>query len=267
MRPSVQHHRGTTALECLLVLPLLLLIGLGVVQFGLLYQAQQALRFAAHEAARSGSVAHGEPSAIRSGFARGLSPWLFGADNLGAHLANIARTRAHVALGEQVGWIQIEQVSPRAESFRDWALPARDDHGRPIPGIVEIPSDQMAARVQRHRPGSGTTRMEGGEAVGQASQQTLREANRLHLRVRYGVPLSVPIVGRIIAEGLRTWHGCQRPRPLRYGLIDLGSSGEWVWPDWRRCSMYGLTTVSESARLPIQVTAQVTMQSPARPFR
>ena len=71
-------QRGVSMIETLIALPILLIVGLGALQFALILQARHALNFALIEAARAGSVEHAEPTAIRTGMARGLLPWLYG---------------------------------------------------------------------------------------------------------------------------------------------------------------------------------------------
>jgi Flp pilus assembly protein TadG len=52
LRQRCRHERGVAAVEFALVLPLLMMLVFGVVQFGLLFNRQQALHAAAREGAR-----------------------------------------------------------------------------------------------------------------------------------------------------------------------------------------------------------------------
>jgi hypothetical protein len=255
--------RGLGAIEFLVSLPILLFVGLGALQFGLVFQAKHALNMALIEAARAGSVAHADPEAVRAGLARGLVPWLYGAADLGEYALNLVRARAHVTQGELLRWIELEQVSPTSASFGDWAEPARDANGGVIPGMREIPNDNLSSRALRTPPAQGTAGDRSGAPIGRLSGQTLADANLLQLRLDYGVPLAVPVVGRLLAWTLRAWDGCALPAPRRYGLLGLDAPLPRTLPRWRSCAMYG---VGDGARprLPVRVTATIRMQSPAR---
>ena len=252
--------------ETLVALPVLLLAGLGTLQLALLYRAQHALNHAVFEAARAGSLAHASPEAVRDGLARGLAPWLHGAASLEEHADAIARTRAHVVQGEAAGWVRIEQQSPTAASFADWAEPALDDGGRPMPDLLEIPNDGLVHRARRAVPAGGVAGMRGDEAIGAASGQTLADANLLRLRLRYGVPLVVPFAGRAIAATLRAWNGCEPGRATRAGLLPMPAERPLAAPEALACTFYGDGRAGRP-RVPVSASATLRMQSPARMSR
>lgn len=259
--------RGATAIETLVALPVLMLVALGAVQFALLYHAKHALNHALVEAARAGSVAHADPQAVRAGLARGLVPWLYGAADLAEYTLNLSRAGAAVAEGEARGWIVLEQVSPTSAAFDDWAEPARDANGEPIAGLREIPNDGLVHRAMRDRPASGVGGWrDPGEPIGVASGQTLADANLLRLRLDYGVPLSVPVIGRLLAWALRTWHGCSPATARTLGVVDLGRAEVASRGSPLACRMLaaGGAAPAGRPRLPLRVTATLRMQSPAR---
>ena len=212
------------------------------------------------EAARAGSVGHAEASAVRSGLSRGLVPWLYGANDLGEYALNLARAAVHIRQGEAIGWIQLAQLSPTNASFDDWAEPARDANGGLLADVREIPNDNLVARAEA----SGTP------AVGAASGQTLADANLLRLRLDYGVPLVVPVVGRLISSAVRVWNGCEIGSPKRIGLIRLDAPQVNLGPRPFSCAMYGKGlaaasgVASDTPRLPMSLVATIRMQSPAR---
>lgn len=257
-------ERGIAAIESLLAVPVLLLVGLGAVQFALVYQARHALTVALHEAARAGSVAHAAPEAIRDGLARGLLPWLHGAADLDEFETNRLRARAHVEQAEARGWLRLVRQSPTDASFDDWAEPARDAFGEPIEGVREIPNDDLVHRATRASPAGGTAGWRGAEPIGAASGQTLADANLLRIRLQYGVPLSVPLAGRVLAWALRVWHGCEAPAARTIGALRLDAP-----PDFSTtaqpiaCTMLGAAGTGV-ARWPVSVSATVRMQTPAR---
>ena len=263
MKPAVRssaRSRGISMVESLIALPLLFMVGLGAVQFALVMHARQALNFALIEAARAGSVGHAEAGAIRSGLSRGLVPWLYGANDLGEYAINLARAAVHIRQGEAIGWMHLAQLSPTNASFDDWAEPARDANGGLMADVREIPNDNLVARAEAS----------GAPAVGAASGQTLADANLLRLRLDYGVPLVVPVVGRLISSAVRVWNGCEIGSPKRIGLIRLDAPPVNLGPRPFPCAMYGsgIATASgvaaDTPRLPMSLVATVRMQSPAR---
>lgn len=278
-------QRGVSMIETLIALPILLIVGLGALQFALILQARHALNFALIEAARSGSVEHADPTAIRTGLARGLLPWLYGAQGPAEYLQNLMRTEVHLLEAEVQGWVMLSQQSPTPESFDDWSEPARNANGELLEGVREIPHDNLGSRSIRMQPASGVAGLRGQEPIGQVSGQTLNDANVLRLRLDYGVPLVVPVVGRLMAWTLRVWDGCEalqtassnrsnssNPPTQTLGVVRLPIQGQAsigrLWP----CAFYGQNTSSGSfagsssaaPRIPVRVVATVRMQSPAR---
>ena len=275
-------QRGVSMIETLIALPILLIVGLGALQFALILQARHALNFALIEAARAGSVEHADPTAIRTGMARGLLPWLYGAQGPSEYVQNLMRTEAHLLEGELQGWVMLSQQSPTPESFDDWSEPARNANGELLEGVREIPHDNLGSRSIRMQPASGAAGLRGQEPIGKVSGQTLNDANLLRLRLDYGVPLVVPVVGRLMAWTLRVWDGCEAlqsassnssNRPTEtLGAVGLPIQGQAsigrLWP----CAFYGQDGASSgltggssgTPRMPVRVVATVRMQSPAR---
>lgn len=303
--PGLRAHRrsqiGIAAVETLLAAPVVLLLGLSVLQWGLLFHGRGAVAHAAQEAARAGSVDHASAQAIERGLSRGLAPWLHGASGPEEHAANLERTRAHLAQGEAAGWVAWRRLAPTAESFTDWAEPARDDDGEPIAGLIEIPNDNLALRTGMRLPASGVAGHRGAEPIGSVSRQTLSDANLLKIEVVYGVPLTVPLIGRAAAWMMRAIDGCSAGSgvvpaggfgvsgpganggsgaggsapagsgsgtlaPLRLGAVALGTPAVSASPRAWACAHYNAVgdTGRPQPRWPVRVSATVRMQSPAR---
>lgn len=239
---------GMSMVEMLVVLPALLLMALAVVQCVLVFQAHNALDYALNEAARAGAVDHASETAIVRGLGAGLAPWLYGADRMEEKMLNEGRGMAHVVSGRVQGWIQLAQRSPTLESFRDWAEPALDSHGEEMRGTDEIPNDNLDNRRLKAQPRSGVAGVVNGEPIGQASGQTLADANLLRLELQYGVRLGVPLVGKLALKTLMTLKGCNGLGSL---VGSVGESGDG-------CSFY------RRGRIPVSVVATVRMMSPAR---
>jgi hypothetical protein len=261
----MSRQRGASAIETLVAIPVLLFVGLGALQFALIFHARQALNLAVLEGARSGSVSHAAMGAIDTGIARGLVPFLYGASDTAEYLANVGRAVVHVQAGLIQGWLRVERLSPNAESFSDWAEPALDPAGVVMPGRREIPNDNLASRAELMQPLGGVGGWRGAEPIGRLSRQTLADANLLKIELTYGVPAYVPVVGRLLAWSLRTWGGCAAAQGRSYGALTIAAPESIGvlrrWP----CSMFGADANGAVPRVPVTVRATVRMQSPARP--
>jgi hypothetical protein len=284
--------RGATLVELLLALPVVLLMGLGVAQFTLVYQAKHALDYALMQAARQGAVEHASRDSIVAGFAAGLVPYLYGAADFEQLIAAEGRAVEHVEAGAAAGWIRLRQRSPSLESFEDWAEPALDPMGEPIPGVIEIANDNLDSRRTRMQPASGTAGTVLSEPIGRRSGQTLADANLLRVELVYGLRLAVPVVGPLVIRTLSQWHGCSEasrrrsstsaaqgtPSALfgeRLGLLLLGPPAPLDRAETWVCAFLesgaaeaagadGAAKLGVNGRIPLRASATVRMMSTAR---
>ena len=274
MKRCSEAQAGAAMLETLLALPVVLLLGLGVAQFSLVYQAKHALDYALTQAARQGAVEHASSDSIERGFGAGLAPYLYGADDRAGLLQSEARAIEHVRGGLAAGWIVLRQRSPTRESFEDWAEPALDPMGEPIPGVVEIANDNLDSRRLRMQPATGVAGMSRAEAIGRLSGQTLADANILRLELVYGLRLVVPVVGAIVIRTLARWNGCMQangvsPREIRLGLVRLDEpapgTGRRAAQAWMCDFLEARDSTGRAAgRIPLRASATIRMMSPAR---
>jgi TadE-like protein len=243
-----RRQSGVSMFETILAIPILLFLGLGVLQWALVFQARYALTTALQDAARAGSVGFAQEQAIQSGLARGLVPYLYGASDIGTFQVNLVRAVGHIQLGQAQGFSRLRMLSPTSESFADWARPARDTLGDLIPGLEEIPNDNLSGLAAKQVPIGGASGTRLGYSVGVSSRQSLSDANILKLELTYGVPLTVPFVGALTVRALKVFNGCTGSAPGAacrfYDSVD--ENGQTI------------------ARLPLLVSAQVRMQTPAR---
>lgn len=254
---------GMSMIELAVAVPVLLGVGMGLVQLIMIYHARQSAEFALHEAARAGAVEHADVDAILGGLARGLAPWKEGASSMtdklaaegkmmialkaGLILPGHGALTSRMKLPVQNEMFEIRQLSPTIESFEDWAQPRVDEaSGRIVQGQDEIPNDNLHGRRTRSRPNTGVAGHRGNEPIGARSGQTLSDANILRLQLTYGVELRVPGISTLFLKALRTWYGCDST----LGMLANASAGEW------RCVYYAQN------RLPVQATATIHMMSP-----
>jgi hypothetical protein len=245
---------GATLLELMIALPVMLLLGLGMLQLVLIYQTRLAVEQAVTESARAGSTGHAQDEALQRGLARGLAPLMIGADDAADLQRSEARALARVAAGLADGSISLARRSPTDAAFGDWEVPALDPFGDPIVGQAEIPNDNLDTRRLRSMPTSGVSGYRGDEPIGAASSLTLVDANVLRVELVYGARLTVPIVGRLVAATLRRWQGCSG------GGSEPGDPAGTSVPASDICRHLA----ADPPRLPLRAVASVRMMSPAR---
>jgi hypothetical protein len=178
-------QQGQSMAECIVVLPVALLLIFGAIQFALIYHAKITLNYAAFEAARAGSLNNAEYASVKEGFARGLAPLysyyepdaekrMNRKDN---HATNqvaafqLARSKIFDEFKDKSKLIRIERLSPDERDFSDYAV---DE---------EIPNDNLMYRAS---------------VLGKQSGSSIQDANVLHLRITYWYPLYVPLVNSLI---------------------------------------------------------------------
>ena len=177
--------RGQSITEFVIIIPILLLLILGTLQFALIYMAKATLNQAAMTGARQGAVSNASLCAIRRGVVKGLTPLYQGTGNNASVLGYTeARTRAWIATMEGTfggpGNVSIDLLNPSSKSFSDFQ--------QSVAGKQEIPNSRLLYR--------NTT-------VGSSSGQTIQDANLLKIRVHYCYKLIVPTVSTL----LKSLHG------------------------------------------------------------
>jgi hypothetical protein len=179
---TLTREAGQALVEFLIVVPVMLALILGAVQFALLYHAKTTLNYAAFEAVRAGTLNHASFAAVKSGFARGLAPLHSyskdDTDQVGAF--KTARKMVLKEFDDTRKLIRIERLSPSLLDFQEFGIPGRDDQGKQI---RLIPNDNLRYR--------SSERMK-------KSHSTIQDANLLHLRVTYWYPLYVPLLNDFI---------------------------------------------------------------------
>jgi TadE-like protein len=161
-------QRGQAMVEYLIILPALLLLVLGAIQFALIYQAKFTLNYATFMAARQGALKNAKMTSIKDGLAAGMTP-LFMRTTDAPFLDDLAKARI-IAMIEVFNPLtaKVEIISPTKAAFD--AL--QQDN--------QIPNDNL---MYRSAAGDG---------------MSIQDANLLKIRVTYCVRLIVPFVNRVI---------------------------------------------------------------------
>ncbi|WP_396333336.1 TadE/TadG family type IV pilus assembly protein [Burkholderia anthina] len=229
--PSRALQRGQSAVEFAIGLPVLLLLCLGIVQFGLLYQAKSTVNYATLMAARAGAVNNGQRSAMLDGFAHGLAP-------LFAHSIGLAQqqTAALSARAEALnpGVTTLTVLNPPPSALADFG---RSSYyaGKTV---KEIPNDTLMYRDSRPGASSGLS---------------IQDANLLKISMTYCYDLYVPFVNHVIFA-------------LVNGVSNIYSTGQTGGTGLAASAngCYGYSSVTGGFRIPLASEAIVRMQSPYR---
>ena len=175
-------QRGQAATELLVVLPVLVLLLFGTIQLGLMYQARATLNYATMLAARAGALHNGDPGAMRSALARGLTPLFAHRASAAGYAEAFAKATAETALASSI--TNVEVLNPTGAALADFGRPRLDgETGR------ELPNDTLHYRTT---------------AVGSTSNLSVQDANLLHVRVTYCYRLIVPLIDRMLHSAVNT---------------------------------------------------------------
>lgn len=160
--------------EFLIVIPLLLLLVFGALQFAFIYHAKITLNYATFEAARAGSLNNAKMVPMERAFARGLAPLFTHSKGQ----TEVIRAKNQIKDEITAGYVRIRLINPSPESFLD--------HGVDLNGERVIPNDNLMYRD--------------ASISGGASKQSIQDANLLKIHVGYCYELFVPFVNRLLVR-------------------------------------------------------------------
>ena len=214
MTNSRYKSKGQAMVEFLIILPILLMLLLGILQFAFIYQTKITLNYAAFEAARAGSLKHAQIVAMQNGFASAMA----------AQYTHEANSDAYI-LGRQVvrqqiedGYVDIRLINPNPASFAS--------HG--YDSDVDIDGDDVADGVRTIIPNDNLMYRD-SKVIG---DQTLQDANLLKVHVGYCYELIVPFVNRILWAMQRYGPGAAPPVDANFGRwwVDDGAPPGFFGP-------------------------------------
>jgi hypothetical protein len=178
-------ERGSAMVEFVVVGPLIALLGLGTLQYSMVFFAKNQINYATFMAAREGAVAHADLGVVQQAYVRALAP-MYGGGETPAELAQaVAKAGADMA-----GNMQVEMLNPTKESFSEW-------NDETLQSLLKtgnrhvIPNSALAARINR------------SNEVRASSGQSLQDANLLKLKVTHGYLPKVPILGKLYLTYLK----------------------------------------------------------------
>ncbi len=189
--------RGQAMVEFVIILPVLMLLVAGILQFALIYHAKITLNYAAFEVARAGSLNNARMEPMEKAFVRSMAA-------LFTHRPGVpALNEAKVKLRQEIkdGYVQIRLINPGPDSFAD--------HGVTIGNEVRIPSDNL---MYRDATATGISR------------QSIQDANLIKVHVGYCYELVVPFVNNILVRIMSKAPTALQPENI--GPPDSGSFAE-----------------------------------------
>lgn len=282
----LQRLAGQAMVEYLIILPVLLMLVLGGIQFALLYQIKSTLNYAAFMGARQGALQNANILLIKDGVAAGMTPlFTFSPDILGLLKG---RSIAMIEIFNPLT-TRVEVLSPTSRAADDFAIDDPDDERKRI-----IPNDNLMYRCGNEEQAPCD------QPVGENSGLTIQDANLLKIRVTYCAKLVVPLANVTIyslingIEGAKNLAGtffstqprtattpnmCSRLKDRLGEKVDaVVDAGRYVGADlsFMQSMLNRVSSALSNARVPlldwgiggyrIPVTADavIRMQSPAR---
>ena len=170
-------QRGSSMVEFLIIMPLLLFIGMGVMQFGLVYHAKSMLNYATFEAARTGAVNNGQIDIMRKELGYRLAPVFGGTGSLRDGTQAIVRSKV---IANDPTATKIEILNPTSATFAEHgaAKSVEDSHGNQR-DVVAIPNSHLRSRDHQKIKSDGLN---------------IQDANLLKIRVTYGYQMQLPFL-------------------------------------------------------------------------
>lgn len=232
MKFALRRQRGVSLMEFAIVFPIAALLVLALIQAGFVYMAKLTLNHATFMAARIGATHNADTDAMRTALVRGLIP--FRQNNFQANDSQrMATALLELNVEDKIPWkrAKLDRLNPSAQSFADFGV-----KDAKVTNKTYIPNDNLEWR---------------SNTLGKQSQQNLRDANMLRIRVVYPYELKVPLMAGLISR-----------------VMCSGEIGVEAWGNVSILeSVYKLANPNclyyMNGRLPIESTAIVEMQSPA----
>lgn len=172
-------------MEFVIIIPILLLLCLGILQFSLFFIAKSTLNQATFSGARQGAVNNASLCSIRRGIVKGLVPLYQTsgtAQDIGGYLESLKNAWLKImgATPGAVNSVSIDILNPGTASFSDFK--------QTIDGEAAIPNSRLLYR---------------NTSAGSNSKQNIQDANLLKIRVHYCYKVIVPPV-RLITKAIAT---------------------------------------------------------------
>lgn len=229
------YQRGQAIAEYIYVFPILIMLIMGAIQFGFIYQTKSTLNYATFSATRQGALNNGAMSAIVDGLTSGMMPLFTHSSSTGGDRNLTLLKNAWKLANQQVSdpkLTLITIVNPTMAALS--AYQSKSESGN------EIPNDNLM-----YRP----TDIAGGG-------MNIQDANLLKVRVTYCYRMAVPILNKLIYNLVID----PPPTPVVGSTAADMLASEGGGATSRRCTDIG----DGQYRIPVTSEAVVRMQTPFR---
>ena len=214
-------QRGASMVEFIVVGPVITLLGLGAVQYGMFFNAKNLINHASFMAARSASFDNAKVGSAQSAYITALLPLYGGGKD------STSRAKALKAAGDDLvnpAHLRIEILNPTKESFDDWNDPAlqaalKTGKKRVIPNANLAFKLADATTAKQLGIDKSFTNIN-GELVKKSSGQSLTDANLLKLRITHAYEPKVPFMKLFLTKFMK-WMDTKED-PVRTAMITDG---------------------------------------------
>ncbi|NIA54504.1 pilus assembly protein [Massilia sp. TW-1] len=184
--PRLRAHAqsGIAMVEFIVAGPMLTLIGLGILQYAMIFFAKNQVNHATFMAARAGTMDHANLATIKAEYLKALVPMYGGGTSPDEIAASLAKATNDINANNVA---RIRMLNPTAESFEDWKEPklaVKYNTG----GKRVIPNANLSSKDQQIKPNSG---------------QTIYDANLLKLRILHGYLPKIPVASTVFVAYLK----------------------------------------------------------------
>ncbi|EGF32396.1 TadE family protein [Oxalobacteraceae bacterium IMCC9480] len=179
-------QRGTSLLDVLIAVPLLILFAMAILQFGTLYVVRDHFNHAVFMAARAGALAHANIETIQQAYVQALVPLYLDGQSSDELLDAKIRAKDMVTGSNDGGenpqrsYARIVLENPTRQNFSDWNSPLLQYTVGA--GSRVIPHNGQVRHASASHGGFG---------------QSFQEANLIRLRIIQGYPPGIPWMGRL----------------------------------------------------------------------
>ncbi|MEQ8185047.1 TadE family protein [Marinobacter salarius] len=228
-------QRGSFIVESVWLWPVLVMLTLGVIQMGFLYNAKATMNNATFQAAREGSIKHADKGAMEKRLAYAMAPLYI---KKSKDIVELASKRVYLQALMSVPLAKIGKIdiiSPSKEIYRKFEKTQYylDNKGRER-RIKQMPNDNLNVRSASEnfvKMASGSVKI------------NIQDANLLKIRGYWCYEMIVPFVNYVIYKTYSALPGKKNPH-------------------WSACR--ALSVVNDSYYLPVSSTSVVRMQTPIR---
>lgn len=232
---KIYSQKGSFIVESVWLWPVLMMLTLGLIQSGFLYNAKATMNNATFQSAREGAIEHANKKEMEKKLAYAMAPLYVGKK---PNLIKLQKERLKLALAMKspVGAIgRVDIISPTKKIYKEFerAQYYLDGKGKERK-IKQMPNDNLNVRSagkKRVKTSSGYVKI------------NLQDANLLKVRAYWCFEMIVPFVNYVIYKTYSSLPGKKNPH-------------------WNACR--ALSVVNDSYYLPISASSVVRMQTPIR---